>query len=345
MASILATWDAGTIEACVASVLALDRDGPLEVRIREQGESDEQLAAIERAVAAAQLRPGDSVTVTRGPNVGFAPGHNLAIRASRTDFVLLVNADAVLTPSFLSEMLRAFDDPSVAAAQGKLLRTEEDADGRSRVVLDTTGLTASRRRLFLNRGQGEPDEGQFDRPEDIFGADGAAPVYRRQALDDVAVPTGDLGAGPAGAVEYLDDSFFIYKCDVDLAWRLQLRGWRARYVPAAVAHHARTMRRNVGASLRSVVAQRRKSPPMAKLLSFSNHRIMQVKNERPRHLARDAVPWLLQEIPTWLVYLLTERAGIKAVSRLVRMLPTAWRKRRYIQARRDLGVDPEVWFR
>ena len=35
----------------------------------------------------------------------------------------------------------------------------------------------------------------------------------------------------------LDNDFFAYFEDVDLSWRLQLTGWKCKYVPTAVVYH------------------------------------------------------------------------------------------------------------
>ena len=56
----------------------------------------------------------------------------------------------------------------------------------------------------------------------MFGASGAAALYRRAMLDDVRVEG-----------EWFDENFFAYREDADLAWRAQLLGWRCRYVAAA----------------------------------------------------------------------------------------------------------------
>ena len=334
--SILAYQDIDSIGACVASVLAQDYPGQLDVHIREQGGNDEQFAAIAEVVHQGQA-PHRRVSLDRGDNVGFAAGHNRGIRAGRGDLVLLVNADARLTPDFVTRCVPYFADPGVGAVQPKLVRRLPAGPGEP-VMIDTTGLVATRRRVFLNRGHGEDDAGQFAASEEVFGVDGAVPMYRRAALDDVAVPID-------GGTEYLDETFFIYKCDVDLAWRLRLRGWSTLYAPDAMAEHARTMQRDDHSGVLRVLAQRRGTPAFGRYLSSGNHRVMQIKNESLADLGRAAVPWLVQEAGSWLLFLVTARLlALRAVWRLITRLPVAVRKRRWIQARRNLDADPYAWF-
>jgi GT2 family glycosyltransferase len=63
----------------------------------------------------------------------------------------------------------------------------------------------------------------------VFGGTGAATLYRRDALTDIAYADGQVFA----------ESFFAYREDAELAWRLQWRGWRCLYVPDAAASHGR----------------------------------------------------------------------------------------------------------
>lgn len=68
----------------------------------------------------------------------------------------------------------------------------------------------------------EEDEGQYDRTEEVFAACGAAVLLRRTMLDDIGL---------------LDDDFFMYYEDTDLAWRARLKGWKIMYAPRAVVRH------------------------------------------------------------------------------------------------------------
>jgi GT2 family glycosyltransferase len=159
-----------------------------------------------------------------GSNLGFAAAHNRNFARARGEFFLALNPDVVLAPGCLERLVAALRrEPDAGAASGRLLRP---GPGRR---LDSAGIRwAPGRTRFVDRGVGEP-AGRFSREEDVFGACGAAALYRVSALDGVARP----GEAPFA------ERFFMYYEDVDLAWRLRRAGWRTRYVPDAEACHVR----------------------------------------------------------------------------------------------------------
>ena len=73
-----------------------------------------------------------------------------------------------------------------------------------------------------DRGFGEPAEGHYDTPVDVFAFSGTAVALRTAALREIGL---------------FADEFFTYYEDTDLSWRLRLAGWQIRYEPAAVVHH------------------------------------------------------------------------------------------------------------
>src|SRR4029434_156607 len=106
---------------------------------------------------------------------------NDLVRAYPAEYILILNPDTILRPDFLERMLAALDArPDAASATGKLLRM----DG---VTLDSTGIIMLRSQRHLDRGADQPDRGQFDKPEDVFGPSGAAALYRRKDLAGVAM--------------------------------------------------------------------------------------------------------------------------------------------------------------
>src|SRR6185436_14444193 len=108
-----------------------------------------------------------------------------------SEYFLFLNPDTVLTEGFIGELVAALDaHPEAASAGGKLLRM----DGKT---IDSTGIIMLREQRHLDRGAGQADTGQFERPEEIFGPSGAASMYRRKALEDVAI----------GGGQYFDEDF------------------------------------------------------------------------------------------------------------------------------------------
>ncbi len=81
------------------------------------------------------------------------------------------------------------------------------------------------------RGFEEEDQGRYDQTEEVFGVDGAAPLYRRSMLEDIKVHD-----------QYFDETFHSHKEDVDLAWRAKILGWRCIYTPNAIGYHKRTFK-------------------------------------------------------------------------------------------------------
>jgi GT2 family glycosyltransferase len=172
------------------------------------------------AERAAALFP--DVRILRNPaNDGFARATNRGIAAGSAPYVLVCNVDVTLQEGFVATLAKALDDrPRAGSACGKLTL--------ERGVIDSTGLQAYGPRLFADRGHGEPDDGRYDVAADVFGASGAAALYRREMLDAIRI---------GGSV--FDPDYFLYWEDIDLAWRARLAGWSCRYEPAASARHVR----------------------------------------------------------------------------------------------------------
>ncbi len=328
----LVTYNAARwLDACLASLFSQTHPD-LEVIVLDNGSTD---GTRERLEAATAGRPGLRL-VFSPTNLGYARGHNRAIAESRGDYVCLLNQDIVLDPGFLNAAVGAFESPAVGSVQGRLRWLSPDLERTN--VLDSTGLQVNRSRRVTSRGQGSPDGPLYDRPGLLFGVDGACPVYRRAALEDVRID------GTDGA-EYLDEDFFMYKEDVDLAWRLLLRGWAAAYEPAAVAWHARGAGESAARSAWEVIQHRRRIPTWVKRLSWRNQRLMQVKNEDTSLLVRDLHRVIGRELAAFAYLVASNPTNLGAVVELARLLPAALRKRRQVQRLRRISrQELAAWF-
>jgi GT2 family glycosyltransferase len=291
-------------------------------------------------------------------NIGFAAGHNQGIRETDGKYVMLLNQDAILKPNFLTEAIKILEkDKKIATIQPKVLKYDFKKK-KPKNIFDTTGLLMLKNRRIINRGQGEKNKGQFNLQEGIFGADGAVPIYRRKALEDVKLPIFNFSAqgGPASGwqfsifknrqkFEYFDESFFAYKEDVDLAWRLRLYGWRAVYAPNVIAYHERGAGESASRKAIDILKERKKISLFAKTISFKNQRLMQIKNEficlYLKHL-----PWILwKEIRAWGYIILFEPRILKVLPQMFRQMPKAWKQRKIIiREKRVKAGETEKWF-
>jgi GT2 family glycosyltransferase len=110
--------------------------------------------------------------------------------------------------------------PPVAVTDAWL---QVDVDGPSQELVNSAGVVLGDDGFAADRGYLEPDEGQYDRADEVEAWSGAAVLLRRAYLEDV---------GP------FDEALFLYYEDVDLSLRGRARGWRYGYVPSSVVRHA-----------------------------------------------------------------------------------------------------------
>ena len=272
-----------------------------------------------------------------GFDAGFCRAVNHGFATTSGDFVLVSNPDVFVTPTYVETLVRVLERrPRAAVAAGKILRWNL-ATSQPIGTIDTAGLCIGRNRRVRDRCEGEPDTGQVDVEEEVFGISGAALVGRRSALVEAA----------AGET-LLDETFFMYKDDTDLSWRLRLLGWECWYVPSAVAYHGRTSRGG-GRSYRSqplafLRAERRK-PAYARAHSMKNQWLMLVKNEDVSNLARDLPFILARELLVLGYNAVLSPSTLAIVKDFGRALPAALRRRKAIK-RRQLIAPRELrrWF-
>jgi GT2 family glycosyltransferase len=160
-----------------------------------------------------------NVTVVHaGRNLGFAAGNNLGLKhAARAEWVVLLNPDAFPEPDWLERLvLAAFSNPQFSFF-GCRMRVADSPE-----LLDGTGDVYHVSGMAWRRDHGVRAEAGHALPDEIFGPCAAAAMYSHAALDQVGG---------------FDERYFCYHEDVDLAFRLRLRGHRCRYVPDAVVNH------------------------------------------------------------------------------------------------------------
>lgn len=291
------------LPACLASVGAL-RFPHLELVIVDCASSDASVSIV------TESQPAEIPLVHRAlsDNVGFAGGMNEALTQTRAPWVLTLNPDARPYPDYLSRLLEsATRQPGdrIGAAAGRLIRPQ---DGPEAGLLDACGMVLSASWRHFDRGSGEPAEGRFAHPDRVFGATGAASLFRRQALDDVAIDG-----------EVFLSEFHSFREDAELCFRLQERGWGVVYEPSALCEHRR----------RNLPSRRREMPPEVNMHSLKNRYLLRLYHQGGLNLLLTGVPTLLRDLAALAYVLLWERSSLTAYRWL-------WRHRRGILARRRL---------
>jgi GT2 family glycosyltransferase len=257
-------------------------------------------------------RPG--VVFEPRANRGFGPAANAVLERVSTlqspiEFCLILNPDVELEPDFAENLLdQAASDEEVAIVCGKLLRPDT---GR----IDSAGIKLPRNRRPRDRGSEQPDRGQFDRREFVFGASGAAIAIRLAALPDLAIEG-----------EVFDEDFFMYHEDTDLSWRANLLGWKVLYVPSARGRHRRHWRRN----------ERFEMPAHVRQHSFKNHYLQMIKNERAGDFLKNLPVILAWEVLRLGYAVLRDRAVLAGYRAAWRKRSSSWRKRRILHERARL---------
>jgi GT2 family glycosyltransferase len=160
--------------------------------------------------------------------LGFSAANNLGFGAARHELVGTVNDDAIVERGFCASLVALLAArPDAGAAQGlNVLGAEDGAPAR----VDGAGIGFNGWWQAVQIGHGEPWPAAAlpGAPREIFGVSATAAIYRRSALEAVALEPGI----------YFDERLGMYYEDVDLAGRLRAAGYSAWLEPRARARHA-----------------------------------------------------------------------------------------------------------
>ena len=163
-----------------------------------------------------------------GRNLGFAGGMNLGFAECRTEYLAAVNDDLIVEEGWAEVLLEALEEhPGAAAAQGIHFRLEAPGE------VDGAGLAFNSWWQAVQRGHGEPLSEWMEGREiqEIFGVSATAAIYRRSALEAVALEAGKP------AMQIFDEGLESYYEDVDLACRLRNAGFSSLLARRARAGH------------------------------------------------------------------------------------------------------------
>ena len=219
LVSIL-NWNTATMTSdCVSSVLQLERDPGLnlEIVVIDNASAPEDWGTLQ-----ASLDPTKVTLLRQASNLGFAGGHNVAIRHAvqrGADYVWLVNSDALLEPDTLSKLVRLMEAEPGCGSVSPVIRALHDSEH-----IDFCGAKRDWRMLDSVRPNTIEAAKVLEaaHPEDMWLA-GTVVMFRLAALAEVGE---------------LNEKLFAYFEDDDIGVRLSRCGWTNRLAFDAVARHA-----------------------------------------------------------------------------------------------------------
>ncbi len=293
---------------CVRSVLNTTYPD-IEVIFVDNGSEDESFKVIGRLFGHDKRLK----MVRLEKNKGCAGGNNVGAKNSVGQHVCFLSNDTKVDPSWLIKLLEVLEnDSAVGAVQGKILQLFQPT------YIDTAGQFLDYLGYSYTRGN-EVDAGQYSRVAEIFYADGAALLIKRNVMEEISVDGSPFDPDYAPA----------YYEDTDLCWRIRLGGYKILFVPNSIVYHARQ-----GSQLYKM--------PQHVIFSHSRNRIMSlIKNYEIKNIAKFLPPLLLLEFARAITLLkgkpFHSLATMRAILWNIRNLKKVWRKRLVVQQLRRVS--------
>lgn len=158
------------------------------------------------------------LVIENGTNLGFAGGHDAGLAVAQGKYVLVLNVDTVVEPSFLASLVNRLEgDTHIGVIQPKVLL------GSNPHLIDSVGSFFLSTGLLYHYGR-EKDErlAQYNVSFNIFSAKGVCMLVRREVIDRVGL---------------FDPDYFAYFEETDFCMRVWLAGWRVVYEPSSRITH------------------------------------------------------------------------------------------------------------
>jgi GT2 family glycosyltransferase len=220
---IIVSWNTKALLLdCIESVLSQSPRDALEVIVVDNASSDGSPQAVRDKYPSVKL-------ITNDGNYGFAKANNIGIRASRGEYLFLINSDVVVSDGCFEKSLRYMaEHPEVGMLGPKILDTDGNVQ-RSCMGYPSLWNTLCRAfaldslfprsRLF---GSHLLTFWNHEDTRSVEVVNGCFWVLRRSAMDQVGL---------------LDERFFFYGEDVDWCRRFNDGGWKVVFFADAEALH------------------------------------------------------------------------------------------------------------
>jgi len=311
VAVVILNWNGKAFLEQFLPLVVTHTGSDAEIYVADNASTDDSIKFLKEKFPAVHL-------VQNPLNGGFAVGYNMSLTQIKADYYVLLNSDVEVTPNWVRapvEMLERNKD--VMAVQPKIKSYFDSKSfeyaGAAGGFLDVYGYPFCRGRIFDTI---EKDEGQYNQASEIFWASGACLFIRSSVFHE-------MGG--------FDEDLFSHQEEIDLCWRMKLKGYKIMYCPnSEVLHYG-------GGSLP-------KSNPFKTYLNFRNNLIIICKNHPTRALKQIVFQRLTLDGLAAVRFLFKGDFGdfwaiARAHGHFYRTFRKTWKKRQAVQAS---VTNPEV---
>ena len=154
--------------------------------------------------------------IENSENLGYCEGNNVGLRVTNGEFVVILNPDTIVDPSWLSELLQAYRKNGDGIYQPKFLASTDHS------MLLSTGNMIQIFGFGYSRAKGDIDKKQYENFEKIDFASGTCIFTSKKIIEEIGL---------------FESCLFAFHDDFELCWRGALIGINSFYVPSAIVYH------------------------------------------------------------------------------------------------------------
>lgn len=197
------------LEKCLESLMRLTYPN-YEVIVVDNGSSDGSPDMVKRNFKNVRL-------IKNKRNLGFAKGNNVGIKASKGNFIVLLNNDVIVDPSWLSELVKAMVGSAKIGMMSGIVLQSKPSD----IVWSAGKKIDAFTGIDWRIGYGKKLE-QLGKVEDVDYFSACALLVTREVVEKIGL---------------LDEGYFFYGEDADWALRARRAGYECKLTTSAIVWH------------------------------------------------------------------------------------------------------------
>ncbi len=198
----------------------------IEIIIIDNGSEDNPTSVLKEIIP-------DSQVILTGENLGFSGGNNVGIRASKGDFLFIVNNDTEFTPGLLEGLLEIFQNHPDAGLVSPKFHYFFEKGTIEYAGYESVNIFTGRNGMI---GCREKDIGQYNDMKETNYAHGGGMMVSRKVIEEV---------GP------MYEPFFLYYEELDWSRNIRKHGYKIYYQPASLIYHKESMTTGKMSSLKT----------------------------------------------------------------------------------------------